>query len=100
MEDHLERFRIYVPEQTAIIPRDGEVKVNRWWVYKHGMGLLAIKWGREDISISYQCNTNKQWIVDKTIAKLYPDHNAIFMPIVFLRHFYDLEPAYEPKREK
>ena len=70
----------YIPLEEAVTPKNGlTAMTDRWWVAHPEMGLAV--WNRGSLR-SPQCNSERL-IVDDIIEKMYPGHEAVFMPLVF-----------------
>lgn len=71
----------YVPIDEATTPKDGECLVGRWWIYKSDEGIALAQ-----ITKHYyapQCNHN-QLVIRTLMEALYPDHELIEIPVVYL----------------
>ena len=87
MSGHL----LYIPLDMATTPTDGECYANRWWSVhpEKGVAFYASSLrqridGEENIP-SPQCNHNEATCRMLT-KKLYPDHEAMPIPVVFAQH--------------
>lgn len=77
---------IYVPKETAVIPRDGECLVNHWWIIHPEQGLaFYIPTLRAQTDPMPQCNKSEE--VTRTLAeRVYSNHAVEQIPIVYASH--------------
>jgi len=72
----------YVHLNLAEKPRDGECLVERYWVFRAGKGIAFHRTPGTNF-VSPQCNSNRR-LVELLIKKLYPGHDIMLVPIVYL----------------
>lgn len=82
-----EQFRLE-PLSEMLVPRDGEVYKDRWWVVTKDDELLFfhLYGGHSKRRGSPQCNRDKR-LVDtlmSTYKDMFPGCYALFVPLVFL----------------
>lgn len=66
----------YIPHDVAHVPRDGECRVNRWWIVHPEKGLAVWK------NVSPQCNSSREIV--ESLLENYPGHELRWMGLVFL----------------
>jgi hypothetical protein len=70
----------YVTLEELTTPRDGEVRVNRYWVYHPEKGIAFYKTLG---SLVPQCNGSED-ITKSIISGMYPGHEAKFVHVAYL----------------
>lgn len=73
----------YVALDEATRPRDGEVLTDRWWVVHPYRGLAFYRPDPKRRFRAPQCN-HSEAIIDSFCADMYPGHDAIFVPVVYV----------------
>jgi len=79
---------IHVPIDAATTPRNGECLCDRWWAVhpQKGVAFYYTPFGGcASEEPSPQCNA-QEWTVKHLTKRLYPDHDVIKIPVVYMGH--------------
>jgi hypothetical protein len=78
-----EKARAWLSLEDAKKPQDGEVLVDRWWIYHPEKGLLFVRFPGNWFAA--QCNRDKR-VTDKIHDSLYKDLGVCYMAEVYLAY--------------
>lgn len=77
---------IYVPKETAILPRTGECIIDHWWVIHPERGLVFfVPSLRHSDMPAPQCNLDQR-VTDRLCKQLYSNCHVEQISIVFMAH--------------
>ena len=80
----------HIPYEQAITPKDGDCITGAYWSFHPSKGLAFYAklsgYAKSDTP-SPQCNRQEE-TAKRLTARLYPDHEVLFIPVVFMGHAY------------
>lgn len=77
---------IYVPKETAILPRTGECIIDHWWIIHPERGLVFfVPSLRHSDMPAPQCNLDQR-VTDRLCKQLYGNCHVEQLSIVFMAH--------------